>query len=519
MPHSFEGTTLALQHYYDIVGTSRKLPFLTVYRANEQPFGRRMAVWMASYNDDYKLPPETLHRLDDALLQNRAIANPHALRVLDYGTSEGNSFVVTDALESISLRAWLRSHGPLEPWQALRLLDQLTGIITSAHQANFYDLCLTTDNIFVQDEERFEIITGPLGIGLHRSELLKLRDVTISADMMRHLPPWEFAKSSESKPTAPSAESSDSKPADTDPKTDSDNRDSAEKTDTPSEARESESAEINHLLSDANDPRDDSIQQIDVLTDCALEVPPPPDNACPDIYALAVVIYEALSGQHPFFNEDRDLCDAALSIVQAMPPELAKHFEISESLSDIVMEWLQHPKKDSAPEFLNQFASCCTESDRQKAQQAEKTWIAPAPIQTSGKRRKKTAVKIEHPFWMMGIAAAILILASVAITWRIAQYADPVDLFALPELLPTASDGIDVVISSHVNPPDTYIYLVSMEDGQPIRLGTLPYIYRQQSPGAKLNFLIADESGHSLQVPVVVKGENGLMLIPVDLNW
>ena len=41
---SFEGTTLALQHYYDIVGVSRRLPLITVYRADEQPFGHQMAM-------------------------------------------------------------------------------------------------------------------------------------------------------------------------------------------------------------------------------------------------------------------------------------------------------------------------------------------------------------------------------------------------------------------------------------------------------------------------------------------
>ena len=48
MGHSFEGTTLALEHYYDVLGVSRKLPLMTVYQADEQPFGRRVAVWMGA---------------------------------------------------------------------------------------------------------------------------------------------------------------------------------------------------------------------------------------------------------------------------------------------------------------------------------------------------------------------------------------------------------------------------------------------------------------------------------------
>ena len=119
---SFEGTTLALQHYYDIVGVSRRLPLITVYRADEQPFGHQMAVWMTEYRAI--VPESTAKRLDQALLLNRQIESPAILRCLDYGTTEGQNFLVTDAFSAITLKAWLTANGPAAPWQALRLLDQ-----------------------------------------------------------------------------------------------------------------------------------------------------------------------------------------------------------------------------------------------------------------------------------------------------------------------------------------------------------------------------------------------------------
>ena len=514
MSHSFEGTTLALQHYYDIVGTYRKLPLLTVYQANEQPFGNRVLVWMAAYGDDIKVAEDTAKRLDDAMLKNRAIAEPHVLRVLDYGTSEGFSFVVTDAIRAITLRAWLRAHGPLDTWQALRLLDQLTGIITTAHQSNFENLCLDSDNIFIINEDRFEIVTGPLGIGLHRNEILTIKDIPISAEFMRHIPPWEYAKHKITLSSDQVPQATDSAPKeDSSPKTD----ESISEPSNPPPSEQETDLSLN----------DDSIQDLLLQPELEDSTPkseslaliPPPDGLCPDIYNLAVVMYESLCGQHPFFSEDRDLCDAAFSIFQATPLPLSKRIEINDELNDVVMEKLQSPQKGTEAEFLTRFSACCSDADREKARQAEKTWLSPAPTQSSEKRKKKSHVKFKHPYAIAGIGAAIVLLLTIFITYKLAQYHEPVDLFAIPELIPANPQGVDVVISPHVLPPNTSIWLTSLADGSLIKLGSLPYIYRQQEPGAKLNFVISDESGHSMQVPVTVKGDQGLMMVPVELNW
>ena len=52
MTHSYEGTTLALQHYYDLVGSPRKLPLLMVNPKND-PFlaGDCYPVEFAKKND------------------------------------------------------------------------------------------------------------------------------------------------------------------------------------------------------------------------------------------------------------------------------------------------------------------------------------------------------------------------------------------------------------------------------------------------------------------------------------
>ncbi len=538
MAHSFEGTTLALQHYYDIVGTSRRLPLLTVYQANDQPFGHRMAVWMAAWNDSIEVSAETAQRLDEALLKNRAVTDPHALKVLDYGTSAGCSFVVTDAVDAVSLKSWMIAHGALSNWQILRLLEQLTGIITAAHKADFRGLCLTSDNIFITSEERFEIVTGPLGIGFHRSEILGLRNVSLSPGLMRHIPPWEYQeenKKNKKEQTVKSEkiEKSDESESSKGSESAKLGVDESLEWDDPvlsSQVLAEESKAVSGLLEGDESSltgRDESIQELDISSASIVEeVREPekievsaPEGLCPDMYNLSALIYEAFCGQHPYFNDERDLCDSALLIVQANPVELSRRIEIDDALNELVMGLLREPRKDAEAEFLKQFASCCSEQVREKVREADKNWIAPGPTEFTRNKKARTFGSIRHPRVIWGVGVAVLLFLAVFLTWHFAQYSEPVDLFAIPELVPTAPGGIDVVISPRTLPPDTSLYLVSLDDGSLMKLGSLPYNYRQQEAGAKLMFVIADESGHTMSVPVTVKGEQGLMIVPVDLSW
>ena len=484
MPHSFEGTTLALQHYYDITAVSRKLPLLTVYQASEQPFGQKMAVWMAEYGDRFGLDPETVHRLDDALMHNRAVRDPHALRVLDYGSGEGSSFVVTDAMAGVSLRARLLSSGPLPIWQVLRLLDQLTGIVNAAHASGFHDLCITSDNIFIVDDAHFEIVTGPLGIGLHRGEILRIKDVSISPDLMRHIPPWEFERPQS--PMLSTASLSAALHAD----------DVAESADAGA----------------ANDGNE--IQDID----SSLATLEAPNDLCSDVYSLAAIAYEALCAQHPFFHDGQDLCDAALTMFQSAPPRLSRRVEIPEELSNLVMDTIRTPKAGTENDFLAGFSSLCSKEDREAALQSAKAWVAP-PSHLAKRPLRKAPTAFRHPFAIAAVAALVLVVVAVLVTWRLSSTRAPVDLFALPEILPAATHGVDVVLTSRATPPNTDVYITSLADGKLIRLGTMPFIYRSQESGARLNFVLADDKGNTMQIPVTVHGDQGLMVVPVDFTW
>ena len=507
MLQSLEGTTLALQHYYDIVGVSRRLPLMTVYQADEQPFGHRVAVWMTEYSD--KVSEKTTKRLDDALLKNRQIESPNVLRILDYGSTEGHAFLVTDALHAISLHAWLTANGPVAPWQALRLLDQLTAVVEAAHKAGFHSLGIQSNNIFISDPERFSIVLSPLGIGLTRAEIRELHDVAIVPDLVRHIPPWAYAnaiKTSENPPTHQAFSKESALLGDADPSL-SENSDISPKN-TPTS--------LDTILHDEED-----IQNLDDSVLSAIDAddfsdPLPPTGFCPDVYDVAAVIYESLCASHPYFSNDNDVAAAALELSQANPPELSRRVDIDENLSHAVMRFLREPKENDLPKFLSEFAAACPNSAKENARNAEKSWLKPEPQKPAAKRHKHLKMKSRFTLHAFALALVGILALTIFITYHVARIYRPIDLFAIPEILPQSQNGIDILFNP-VTPIQgkADIYITSMADGSLIRLGQLPYIYRNQERGAKLNFVITNEEGKSTQVPVVVKSDGDFMIVQV----
>lgn len=534
MPHAFEGTTLALQHYYDIVGVSKTLPLLTVYQADEQPFGRRMAIWMS---DDAKLntSDEIRTRLENVLIENQSLNNPYTLRVIDYGSSEGHTFVVTDPPPQITLRSWLIAHGPIAPWQALRLLEQLTAVVLDAHKNHLSHLCITSDRIFLSHTDRFDIVLGPLGIALSRDELRSLSNVPLTPDLMRHLPPWAFHTTTQDHDenlltpniTPKNTDSENSNTGNTDSEnsntgnTDSENSNigNTDSENSNAENTDSENSNTENTDSENSNAKKNDIGVEKVETVHKSNTSHTIKNFDEDVYNVAAVIYESLCGAHPYFDNESCVSPVALELLQSEPITLSKRVELDKSLSDAVMQTLTTPKADSLPEFLARFAAACSPDDRKYAQTAEKQWLDTPSATAPRKKRLRPSIKMKHPLVWLSAIVALIVCLTAALTWKIARYRAPVDLFAIPEIIPAATHGIDLVIHPKHHQSDATLYLVSMDDGSLIRLGNLPYIYRQQAPGVKLRFLIADDAGHSLQLPVTVKSDSDIMLVSVDTPW
>lgn len=480
----FEGTTLALQHYYDITGVAMKLPLLTLYHANEQPFGRRMAVWMETDPFSTPLPRSVRERLEAALMKNRAIRVHHALRILDFGTGEGHGFVVTDDITGDNLQTWLNRHKTLTPWQFLRLAEQLTEIIEAARAGGFRELCLTTQNIFVTDEQRFDLTTAPLGIGLRRAEILAIRELPVVPDLVRHIPPWEFKSLPE-------------------PILKGEADDQGERSDS-----------VQDLDSHLDDAPQDSATDIPEADAASNE-----DGLDADTYNVAAILYEAASGQHPYFGTGRELCDAVATMNTAAQ-ELSELSTFPKPVCNAVMALLEAPKADALPSFLSALSQLFDDNTRQQARQAEKPYLEAPKLDVSKRKVMRTRKTRPLPRPVTILVTILLMLLTAWITHHFSSQRHPIDLFALPQLIPPVSEGVDIVIPLPRGQSDVTVYLSSLEDGSLIRLGTLPLIYRNQVPASHLNFVLQSNAPESQvkQLPVVVRDNPGLQIVTSDFD-
>ena len=480
----FEGTTLALQHYYDITGVAMKLPLLTLYHANEQPFGRRMAVWMETDPFSTPLPKSVRERLEAALLKNRAVHVHHALRILDFGTGEGHGFVVTDDITGDTLQTWLNCHKTLTTWQFLRLAEQLTEIIEAAHASGFHELCLTTQNIFITDERRFDLTTAPLGIGLRRSEILAIRELPVVPELVRHIPPWDF-KSLPDPILKGEAENSD--------------------------GRSDSVQDLDSHLDDAPEDSSTDIPEADAVSN--------EDGFDADIYNAAAILYEAASGQHPYFGNGRELCDAVATMNTAAQ-NLSEISTFPKPVCDAVMTLLEEPRCDALPGFLSTISPLFDENTRKQAIQAEKTYLEAPKLDVSKRRALRTRKTRSMPQPITIMMMILLMILTGWVTHHFSSQRHPVDLFALPELIPTATEGVDIVIPLPRGQSDVTVYLSSLADGSLVRLGMLPLIYRNQVPSSHLNFVLQfnGEENRVKQLPVVVRDTPGLQIVPSDAD-
>ena len=495
-----ENTTLALQHYYDVKGIIRKTKLSTVYSATEQPFGRTVDVWVLHQLEEMHPPAYVRERLENFFLQARKITHSACARVLDFGNiSNHEMFVILDSVSGPSLTDWLGSHGAMTRWQAYRVVEQLASLTAQAHSLGLQYLVLAPENIYVVDEKRFEIRVAPIGLGLYRTELLEMEDALVSVDLVKHIPPWEFAKQrSAISPTK----------------------------------HDTVRGEVEESESSSEDRNSDSIQDLDsevILEKPSVTTIPSTDGNdmyCPDLYAIACMAYTCLSGSHPYFREGRDVSDAVLTMLQESPIPLSESVQLEDGLSQLISKYIQEPLKgpEAIEKFTRTFRNFLSKDEIDAVEKASAFYQTPNNQDDMGiKHHRMNVQRFGKSVWITG-AVAILVLA-VLMTWSLASIRRPVELFNLPELIPQdlQNEGVNIIVlvdfESKGRPDvEAEVYMSSL-DGELIYLGTAPYVLKNQQVGARLSFVISADGYKSAQSSLVVReSDHRTQVVTVTLS-
>lgn len=121
-----------------------------VYRGRDLALNRSIAIKILrrQWADD-----ETL--VERFQLEARAAASldgPHVVRVFDVGAEEDVHYIVMELVTGQNLKDYLNQTGPLDPWQALKIADQIAEALSEAHTRQIVHRDIKPQNILLTEE-------------------------------------------------------------------------------------------------------------------------------------------------------------------------------------------------------------------------------------------------------------------------------------------------------------------------------------------------------------------------------
>lgn len=513
-------STLALQHFYDIEGVERRTALGTVFAAREQPFDRPVSVWVLDRLVAMGADPLLLDRFETLAYTASRLAAPSAVRTLDVGRIDPETpFVVMERLEGRDLRQHLAVHGPLDVGATLRVVEQLVDAISDAHRLGIQRLGLDAARVRVVDPATMQVRVWGLGMALSRKELLELDDAIVALDLVRHLPPSEFAATTPLPPESPQ----DEHRSRADDAADAD--DAAEHDPHAAPGDDGTALRGGRTWPDAPPApvaNDESPAERDPL---ALALDPAAAGAA-DLYALAAIAYECLSGHHPYFREDRDVGDGVLAILRESPAALHDHFAAPQAVATLIHAALGRDPRarfDTVGDFAAALRAAASDEDRARADLlARPAWLGQRD--TLSATASATATRARKPpspalVRVLKVALAVLLVGNV-ITGLMAIQRDVRSYAEVPEFAPPAPDGegVDVVIVAEmpIDPSDpsspastvrTDLYRVSTR-GEMVHLGQTPFVLRSQSVDSRLHLVLSSADVKPRQLEILVQNSS-----------
>ena len=150
---------------YRIEGKLGEGGFGAVYRAVHPLIGKPAAIKVL--NREYSANPDMVSRFVDEARAVNQIRHRHIIDIFSFGALEdGRQFFVMELLDGHTLEAHIKSHGPIEPGAALRILKPVAKALSAAHAAGIAHRDLKPENIFLTFDDEGQVFPKLLDFGI-----------------------------------------------------------------------------------------------------------------------------------------------------------------------------------------------------------------------------------------------------------------------------------------------------------------------------------------------------------------
>ncbi len=126
-----------------------------VYRARDTRLDREVAIKLLPA--EFAQDADRLQRFEQEAHATSALNHPNILTVYDFGSHEGNPYLVMELLEGEELRAQLND-GAIAPRKAIEYAGQIVAGLAAAHEKGVVHRDLKPENLFVTKDGRVKIL-------------------------------------------------------------------------------------------------------------------------------------------------------------------------------------------------------------------------------------------------------------------------------------------------------------------------------------------------------------------------
>ncbi len=121
----------------------------SIYQARHKVLGRKVAVKVLRTN--LRADPDEHQRFHAEAETIARLSHPNVVTILDFGTTQdGAPCIVTEFINGETISDILDAEGPIEPWRATKLIQQVLSALIEAHTMGIVHRDIKCDNIMVQ---------------------------------------------------------------------------------------------------------------------------------------------------------------------------------------------------------------------------------------------------------------------------------------------------------------------------------------------------------------------------------